>query len=186
MGKKDDIIDATLDLIDEIGLQSVTIAQILKKAKVGSGTLFNYFETKDELVHEVYRTARNRMGVSLLEDYDSAGSVYQRFICLNRNRIRFSIKYRKEFLFIDSYSYSPYIPPELRNMDESGEVEAVMSVITDGQQQGLIRDIHPKLCHQITYGIIASVVKGYFIQKYELDEGQEREMLEACWKAIKM
>ncbi|MFF2016060.1 MULTISPECIES: TetR/AcrR family transcriptional regulator [Paenibacillus] len=186
MGKREDITDATLDLIDELGLQSVTIAQILKKAKVGSGTLFNYFRTKDELVHEVYRLARNKMGYSLLEGYDSTASLYERFTSLHRNRIRFGMKYRKEFLFSDSYSFSPYIPPELRNMDESGEIQEIMSVLSEGQKQGLIRDMDAKLCHQITYGIVASVLKGYYIQKYELDEKREKETLEACWKAIKL
>jgi hypothetical protein len=36
------------------------------------------------------------------------------------------------------------------------------------------------------HGIIASVVKGYFIQRYPLDELQEQQTLEACWKAIKL
>ena len=136
MSKRQDIINATLDLIDEIGLQSVTIAQILKKANVGSGTLFNYFSTKEDLVNETYREARRRMGRSLLANYDPNVSVYERFKNFQRNRLRFGIAFYKEFLFIDSYSYSPYILPELRNLDETGSAAEMLSVIIHGQKQG--------------------------------------------------
>ncbi|QYR23470.1 TetR/AcrR family transcriptional regulator [Paenibacillus sp. sptzw28] len=186
MSKRQDIINATLDLIDEIGLQSVTIAQILKKANVGSGTLFNYFSTKEDLVNETYSEARRRMGRSLLANYDSSLSVYERLKHLQLNRLRFGMTFPKEFLFIDSYSYSPYILPELRNLDETGSAAETLSVIIQGQKQGLIKEMDPHLCHQLIHGIVASVVKGYFIQRYPLDELQEQQILEACWKAIKL
>ncbi|WP_204787649.1 TetR family transcriptional regulator [Paenibacillus oryzisoli] len=53
---------ATLDVIHEEGLHSVTLAKVLKKAKVGWGTTFNYFESKEVLVNEVYKEARIHMG----------------------------------------------------------------------------------------------------------------------------
>lgn len=186
MSKREDIIDATLDLIDEIGLQSVTIAQIIKRAQVGSGTLFNYFSTKDDLVNEVYREARNRMGWSLMANYDKETSIYERFKCLQLNRIRFGMAFRKEFLFIESYSYSPYILPEIRNMDDSGAAMETVEVIKAGQRQGIIKEMDPYLCHQFVHGIIVSVVKGYFIHKYPMDEVYVQQTIEACWKAIKV
>ncbi|MDG0812818.1 TetR/AcrR family transcriptional regulator [Cohnella rhizosphaerae] len=62
MGKRQDIMDATLDLIHEEGLQSVTFSKIFKKADVGSGTIYNYFSNKEELVNAVYKEARMLMG----------------------------------------------------------------------------------------------------------------------------
>ena len=46
MGKRDDILTATLDLISEEGLQSTTFSKIFKRANVGSGTVYNYFKNK--------------------------------------------------------------------------------------------------------------------------------------------
>lgn len=62
MSKKQDIMAATLDLIHEEGLQSVTFSKIFKKANVGSGTVYNYFANKEELVNAVYKEARTHMG----------------------------------------------------------------------------------------------------------------------------
>lgn len=185
MGKRQDILSATLDLIDEEGLQSVTFAKIFKKARVGSGTVFNYFKSKEELVNEVYREARIHMGQSTVEGYDPELSLYERFKQLQLNRLQFGMKYPKEFLFIDSYSYSPYISAELRNMEDPSK-NVMQSVLIEGQKQGLIREIDPHICHQITHGIMISIVKGYLIGKYALDEREIQQTLEACWKAVKL
>lgn len=187
MSKREDIMNATLDLIDEEGLQSVTFAKILKRAKVGSGTVFNYFHNKEELVNEVYRDARMHMGLCLLLGYNSELSLYERFKCLQLNRLKFAIAFPKEFRFIDSYSYSPYISTELRMMDDpSSSREVVMSLIIEGQKQGMIKEMDAQLCHSVIHGIITAIVKGYYVQKYPLSEQQVQQTLESSWKAIQV
>ncbi|QGQ99088.1 TetR/AcrR family transcriptional regulator [Paenibacillus psychroresistens] len=184
MSKREDIMIATLDLIDEEGLQSVTFSKILKKANVGSGTIFNYFSSKEELVNEVYKEARVHMGHCLLAGYNSELSLYERFKCLQLNRLQFGIAFPKEFLFIDSYSYSPYISPEIRNLDDAGSTLEVLNVIIEGQKHGIIKEMDSHLCHQLIHGIISSILKGYFVRKYPLSDLQVQQTLEASWKAI--
>ncbi|SFD77794.1 DNA-binding transcriptional regulator, AcrR family [Paenibacillus catalpae] len=185
MSKKQDIMAATLELIHEEGLQSVTFAKLFKRANVGSGTIYNYFANKEELVNAVYKEARILMGEHLLQNYDPEAGLYERFKCLQLNRLKFGLQFPKEFLFIDSFSFSPYISPELRNMSDthnSGEV--IQSLIMEGQKQGIIKEMDSHLCHQLIHGIISSILKGYYIQKYPLNETQIQQILEASWKAI--
>ncbi|NBD24831.1 TetR/AcrR family transcriptional regulator [Paenibacillus glycinis] len=185
MSKKKDIMDATLALIHEEGLQSVTFSKLFKRAGVGSGTIYNYFANKEELVNAVYKDARMLMGEYLLRDFDPQASLYERFKRLQLNRLNFGIDFPMEFLFIDSYSFSPYISSELRNMDDarnSGEV--ILSLIVEGQKQGIIKEMDSHLCHQLIHGIISSILKGLYIEKYPMNETQVQQVLEASWKAI--
>ncbi|MBW7453446.1 TetR/AcrR family transcriptional regulator [Paenibacillus sepulcri] len=184
MSKRQDIMNATLDLIDEEGLQSVTFAKIIKRAKVGSGTIFNYFSNKEELVNEVYKEARMLMGRCLLSGYDPELSLYERFKCLQLNRLRFAVDFPKEFRFIDHYSYSPYILREIRDMDEAGSSRIVQALIVEGQKQGIFKELNSHLCHQLIHGIISSIAKGYYVHKYPLTEREIRQTLEVSWKAI--
>lgn len=187
MGKREDIMNATLDLIDEEGLQSLTFAKIFKRANVGSGTVFNYFENKEQLVNEVYREARLLMGRSLMENYDPGAGLYERFKRLQLNRLMFAIAYPKHFRLIDTYSYTPYISAELRHMeDPSSSLEAVLAIIKEGQSQGIIREMDLLLCQQIMHGVIAAIVKGFYIQKYPLDETRIQQTIEASWKALRV
>lgn len=185
MSKRDDILNATLDLIDEEGLQSVTFAKIMKRANVGSGTVFNYFSNKEELVNELYREARKLLGENLMMGYDPEFSLYERYKCLQTNRIRFAMAFPKHFRFIDAYSYSPCIKPELRKMDDdSTSREAVLSLIREGQKNGVIREMDVNICHSIMHGIVTAIVKGFYVNKYELTDIQIQQTIEASWKAV--
>ena len=48
-------MDAALELFVTYGYQGTTISQIAKKASVSKGLLYNYFKSKEELLHEIIR-----------------------------------------------------------------------------------------------------------------------------------
>ena len=52
--KKKHILEAALVLFMEFGIQKVSVAEIAKKANVSQVTIYNYFESKQNLIHEVF------------------------------------------------------------------------------------------------------------------------------------
>lgn len=53
--KKNNILEAALKLFMEYGVQKVSVAEIANKANVSQVTIYNYFESKDNLIHLVFR-----------------------------------------------------------------------------------------------------------------------------------
>eukprot|EP00130_Batrachochytrium_dendrobatidis_P008448 XP_006683323.1 hypothetical protein BATDEDRAFT_93088 [Batrachochytrium dendrobatidis JAM81] len=53
--KKKDILEAALALFVENGIQKVSIAEIAKKAEVSQVTIYNYFNSKDNLTKLVFK-----------------------------------------------------------------------------------------------------------------------------------
>ena len=53
--KKKDILNAALALFMKYGIQKVSITEIAKKANVSQVTIYNYFESKDNLVRLVFK-----------------------------------------------------------------------------------------------------------------------------------
>jgi AcrR family transcriptional regulator len=53
--KKRDILEAALALFMKYGIQKVSITEIAKKANVSQVTIYNYFESKDNLVRLVFK-----------------------------------------------------------------------------------------------------------------------------------
>lgn len=185
MGKREDILTATLDLITEEGLQSVTFAKIFKRANVGSGTVYNYFKNKEELVNELYKDILIHMSEFTLENYDPTVTLYERFK-LYLNRIAdFAINYPKELQFLENYSHSPYISEEFRSMTDSA-MNGFFSIILEGQKQGIVREMNLMMCCQIATGLIIAVIKGHLNNKYPLSEVEIKQTIESCWKAIKV
>ncbi|MGE6612936.1 TetR/AcrR family transcriptional regulator [Peribacillus sp. NPDC076916] len=52
--KKLNILEAALALFMEYGVQKISIGEIAKKANVSQVTIYNYFESKHNLIHEVF------------------------------------------------------------------------------------------------------------------------------------
>lgn len=52
--KKKNILDSALSLFMEYGIQKVSISEIAQKANVSQVTIYNYFESKHNLVRDVF------------------------------------------------------------------------------------------------------------------------------------
>jgi AcrR family transcriptional regulator len=185
MGKREDILDATLDLIIEEGLQSVTFSKLFKRANVGSSTFYNYFENKEELVNELYKNIKAHKGEVVMNGYDPTLTIYERVKGILKNSADYALNFPKELSFSENYCSSPYISEELRNSIDPSLTE-IFSIIEQGQKQGIIREMDIILCCQLLSGMITSVIRGYLTGKYPLDEQQIQQTIQACWLAIKV
>ncbi|PLX21155.1 MAG: hypothetical protein C0599_08290 [Salinivirgaceae bacterium] len=52
--KKEKIVDAAITLFGENGFHNTSISQIAKNAGVSKGLMYNYFESKEELLKYIF------------------------------------------------------------------------------------------------------------------------------------
>lgn len=186
MSKKDDILNATLELVMEEGLHSLTFSKIFKKANVGSGTLYNYFKNMDELIYTLYEISFRDLSQEVLKNYEPEARVYQRFKHLIEGCLKYSLHYPERLVFVTDLIYSPYMPEKYRDTESNQIFSEIFNLVKLGQEKGLIREMNPNLSLSMIFGIIFFGVKGTLIKKYSLDEYQISQIVESCWKAIKI
>lgn len=51
--KRREIALACADLIHEVGMKKLTVSQVAKTAGIGKGTVYEYFENKDDIIFEI-------------------------------------------------------------------------------------------------------------------------------------
>jgi len=183
MSKRDDILTATLELISEEGLQSTTFAKIFKRANVGSGTVYNYFSNKEELVGALYTRTIHLFSHALLQNYDPAEPVYKCFRQLLQNAVLFAQEFQKEQSFLDDYSHSPFISQDIRNIEIPAITECML-LIQRGMEQGIIREINPLMCVQMINGMITAAIQGALLGKYPMENKDIEQVVEICWRAF--
>lgn len=184
MGKRDDILNATLELIDEEGLQSVTFAKIFKRAKVGSGTLYNYFQNKDEIVREVFLRCIDLIeSINRPADYEDL-ELIEKFNVLIDIFIQFMINHRKEYMFLENFSSYHLVEERLDIKNYYGILKDFDALIELGQEQGVFREMNPAISSQIISGIISFTYKGSLSGKYTFDDQCIKEIHLSCWKAL--
>ena len=77
--KQNQIIEASIDLFAREGFWNTPTSRIAKHAGVGTGTLFNYFESKDVLIESVYAQLKQEFMSHVAADYPKDGSAKTKF-----------------------------------------------------------------------------------------------------------
>ncbi|SFN58045.1 transcriptional regulator BetI [Xenorhabdus japonica] len=63
--RKQQLIDATLIVVNEVGMQEATIAQIARKAGVSNGIISHYFKDKNGLLEATMRYLLHQLGMAV-------------------------------------------------------------------------------------------------------------------------
>src|SRR2546423_13274491 len=72
--KRRSILDAALRTFAERGYHGTAVPDVAKAAKVATGTLYHYFDSKEQLVNAVFVDAKLRLSKALLDQMTSADS----------------------------------------------------------------------------------------------------------------
>jgi AcrR family transcriptional regulator len=67
--KRNAILDAATRLFAKRGLTSAPTSEISKQAGVAEGTLFTYFQTKDDLINALYREIKLELADAMMSDF---------------------------------------------------------------------------------------------------------------------
>ena len=72
------IIEASIDLFAQSGFWNTPTSKIVKHAKISTGTLFNYFGSKDGLIDEVFLELRQEQAAHAAVGYPEKGTIKER------------------------------------------------------------------------------------------------------------
>ncbi len=75
--KRKQIIDAAIRLFYRDGFWNTSTASVAREAGIASGTLFNYFATKSELIDQVYVALKEDLAATLVADFPAEADVKQ-------------------------------------------------------------------------------------------------------------
>jgi AcrR family transcriptional regulator len=76
--KRNAILDAATRLFAERGLAAAPTSEISKRAGIAEGTLFTYFETKDDLINSLYRELKLELADAMMSDFPRKKNVRTR------------------------------------------------------------------------------------------------------------
>ncbi len=80
--RRKEIALSCLDLIHEVGIKKLTVAQVAKTAGIGKGTIYEYFENKDDIVFEIINMHIDEHHKQFLEAVKTLESTKEKiFLC---------------------------------------------------------------------------------------------------------
>lgn len=185
--KRTDIMDVALNLIAERGFHDSPMALIAKEAGVAAGTIYRYFESKDELILSLHREMESRINEMLQDGYPAEESIRGKFIYMNRKILKYFIEYPLHFRYMEQFFNSPYgiSNRKERLFDKSGRSKMMINIFEHGAEQGILKALPISALSALAFGPLPTLVRDHILGFINLDEATIEQVAQACWDAIK-
>ncbi len=189
--KKEAILASAMELIAEHGFHGTPTSMIAEKAGVGTGTIYRYFESKDELIYALHKELERKIKKLILDRYNPNDPLRVRFMLLGKVILRYFIDNPNEFRFLEQFVYSPYGIACRRekifgNNNQDNGNDILKELFNEGIAQQVIREMPVAILHSLFFGPIMSVARDRILGFIELDEAMITRTIESCWNAVKL
>jgi TetR/AcrR family transcriptional regulator, repressor of fatR-cypB operon len=181
--KQEAILDGTLALISEHGFHGAPVSAIAKRAGVGAGTIYRYYETKDDLIKDLYLREKQILVQELMLGCSASLPVKENFSRIWHNMIQLRTRDEPRVRFLDQYYSSPYFVPV--SPEERRELGAAYAeLIRRGQQEGVLRPLPLPILNAMLNGPAISLANSIIAGNIEITDELLKAGFEACWHAV--
>lgn len=181
--KQRQILDAALALFAERGFHGTAVPLVAEAAGVGTGTIYHYFESKEQLVNAVFRDAKSRMRRALFHELDTQVEARTLFLDVWRRLARFARTDPVAFQFLEMQDHVPYLDEESLALER----EVLAPLWFAGRaisEPGRERALPAETLMALVWGALVGVVKAERLGYLSIsDEALERAG-EAAWAMV--
>ena len=140
--KRNAILDAATRLFAERGLTAAPTSEISKQAGVAEGTLFTYFETKDDLINALYRELKLELADAMMSDFPRKKNVGTRLRHVWDRWVNWGVANHQQRKVLAQLTVSEVLTKESRNAGSAPFVEFQI-MIRDAMEQRVFRNDAP-------------------------------------------
>ncbi len=182
--KRKAILDTTLDLIRQYGLQGTPVSLIAKNANVASGTIYHYFENKEAIISELYNMIRKEMLAAMftgeMEEKDFRSQFFSGWI----NLCRYFISHPGSLIFIQQHNSAPVLIKKKKN--NKIPVDKFSEFFQSGMDNGYLKKMEYNLLATVVFGAIIATAKYHISGRFDYTDGDFCKIAAIIWDGIKL
>ena len=182
--KRTAILDATLRLISKNGFHGTAMSKVAQEAGVSAGIIYHYFDSKDDLMDELYRDIKRKFGQMINDSFDQTQPLKIQIRQILGLMIRYYIHRPLESAFLEQYTRSPYFSSEIE-AEVSQYYLPLLECFQRGQQDMILKDLPAPVVHTLTVDVATSLAQKHAAGFITLTDELIEEIIDACWEAIR-
>ena len=136
--RKQEILNHALDLFVEKGYHATHTSEISEKVGIASGTLFNYFNKKEEIINALYIQIKTEIFSKIFTSKESEEHIFSFLKRVWMNFVSWGVKNYNKILFICQMEDSPIISPDIKSRMEEKKTE-YLSTYQEAVDQGFLK-----------------------------------------------
>ena len=177
--KRERILRAAVDVFADYGYFNAKVAQIAKAAGVADGTIYLYFESKEDVLITIFREHTRSYLQSLERDLSTISrpeermrvAILHHLETLGRDRalaIVSQVELRHSLKFLSLFSQQ-----EVRDY-----LNVIRKVVEHGQEEGAFRrNVHPQLAAKAIFGVLDEMVTSWMLSEKDYDLAAQSEQV---------
>jgi len=156
--KRQQILTAAFHVFAEKGYHNAKIEEIAQVAQVGKGTVYEYFQSKNQLFQEMLKAEMTAFEHTLTEKLESEESTRGKLVILIEKNIELGNDYRPlaKIAFMETNILEGTFRDWMINLYKV-RVKIIEGIIQKGINNGEIRPINPRLFTSLFYSALGAL-----------------------------
>ncbi len=165
----------------ERGFHGTSVPYVAAAARVGVGSIYRHFESKERLVNAVFRDAKGRLRDALLLGFDLGRAPDALFADLWWRLVKFQRSFPLAFQFLEMQDHVPYLDAESRAIEASLLAPILVAATAASPDTS---DASPALLIAMVWGAFVSLTKAERMGYLTLDDASLRRAGDICFSAV--
>jgi TetR/AcrR family transcriptional repressor of multidrug resistance operon len=178
--KKQAIFESTLELINEHGFHGAPMSLVAKNAGVAAGTIYHYFDSKEQLICALYDYNRARLLSVIEAALDKNQSYKNNFFSIWTNLYRFYVEEPNVLTFFEQFVNSPYNVNKYPNHFRG----KLYDFLAQGIRDGFLKPVKPEMLLVLVMSSITASAKLHIFNKLSLTKNDLQHIAEMMWEGI--
>jgi AcrR family transcriptional regulator len=179
--KRTAIMSAATRVIAAQGLGAAT-AMIAKEAGVSNGSLFTYFDTKADLLNQLYLELKTDMGAAALGGLPAAGDVREQLLHMWSGWLRWATAYPERRRTLAQLDVSDEIT-EATHQAASRAMKGIAEILERSRENGAMRDAPLAFVVAIANAVAEATID-FTVRDPGSADAHARAGFEALWRMI--
>ncbi|MEM7336566.1 MAG: TetR/AcrR family transcriptional regulator [Chloroflexota bacterium] len=144
------IIEAAIDLFSKSGFWNTPTSKIVKHAGISTGTLFNYFESKNGLIDEVFLQLRQEQTAHIEAKYPANGTVKERVEHIWFREIDWGVRFPVRYRLLQQLKLSDLVSRDAKDQSWA-QWSFAITIIPEAIESGLYRDVEVEYVARLAF-----------------------------------
>ncbi|MDC1197951.1 TetR/AcrR family transcriptional regulator [Algibacter sp.] len=181
--KRNALIKATIELVNNNGFHATPMSKIAKIANVSPATIYLYFENKQDLVNKTYIEVKAVYTAYAFTTYETNASVEVGFETIWKRIAEFKLNESEYAIFLAQCDNTPMI-------DESSRQEGIkhfqplLDLMERGKKEGIIKPISDYLLYAFAINPLSFLMMSQQRGAFQLNEKHIEEAYQSAWDSI--
>jgi|TARA_B110000977_G_C10930669_1_gene436921 AcrR family transcriptional regulator len=183
--KRNALIKATIDLVNNNGFHATPMSKIAKMANVSPATIYLYFENKQDLVNKTYIQVKAIYTDYAFKTYNESMSVKKGFEIIWRRIADFKLIECENAMFLAQCDNTPMIDEQSRQ-EGIKHLQPLLDLWARGKKEGIIQPMSDYLLYAYSINPLSFLMMSEKRGAFQLDKTHLEEAYHAAWNSIKI